>query len=142
MTTMTTEKQPDAYYQLARMMQKLSRADLALALKQFHQSSVDNTMDAISEVVRRGIGDGELADRITSDIRRTYVEGGHIADDRKFLARTEALLCTIIRLLHEGSLSVDLSQIDAAFRAGDGIDTSKLGHNLQVVPHQAKFSGL
>jgi hypothetical protein len=137
------QKQPDRYYQLARMMQKMERADMALALKQFHQSAVDNTIEAISEVVRRDVEDVELAARLTSDIGRCYVEGGHIADDRKFLARTEALLCTVLRLYHAGTLTVDRSQVDAAFRAGDGIDTSKIdGSILEVVPHSAKFSGV
>jgi hypothetical protein len=138
-----TQREPDPYYQLARMMGKMERADLALALKQFHQSAVDNTIEAISEVVRRDVEDEELAARLTSDIGCVYVAGGHISDDRRFLARTEALLCTLLRLYHSGSITVDISQVDAAFRAGDGIDTSKIdGSILEVVPHSAKFSGV
>jgi hypothetical protein len=136
-------REPDPYYQLARMMQTLNRQDLALALKQFHQSAVDDTMDAVCAIVDEKIADPVLKDTVTSDIRRAYVQGGHIADDRRYLARTEALLAVLLLSSHDGNTLLDIGQIDAAFAAGHGIDTFKTSEGkLEVTVQPEKFAGL
>lgn len=141
---MMMRRQPsDPYYDLARKMQKMERSDLSLCLKQFHQSAVDDTMQAVIEVIRRVVPDSELADKLTSDIGRIYVAGGHIADDRRYLARTEALLCAVVREFHGGSLTLDVAKVDEACRSGDGVDTSRPDPSkLEVTPQPAKFSGV
>jgi hypothetical protein len=129
----------DQYYQLARLWQGLSRQDLAVEIRKFHQQTVDIVGEHAGELAREARESGESMEELERRIRTIELTETQIAHDRTFLRRTEALLYVA---RSRRAIILPKKDVADAFAAGHGVDVGALNETaLEVESHPGKYAG-
>jgi hypothetical protein len=134
----------DLYYDIVRKIRSFrDRQEAADLLREFHQHAVDEAIHVAQLCIEKVSPGVEVSELAKKELRDTYLASGFVSEDRRALARTEAILAGLISDIEpkEKMVYARSALVDQLQSSGTGVDvTDGPDGHLEIRLHPEKFA--